>query len=251
MKLMALFRKELRSFFGSALFYAIAAVFFCLCGFFFYTQLIFYVAYGFGVQILANFWLAFLSGAPYSISMVLLLVLPLVTMRQFAEEKKLGTIELLLTYPLRDGTIVGAKFGACATVLLVLLAGTLVYPAFLSTLESISWAPVLAGYLGLLLLGLSFIACGLFVSALTDSQVVAAIATLGILLLFWLMTWNEAASSAGLLGVLGRLSMFDHFERFAKGVVDAGDVAYFVAFIAFFSFATLRVLESRKWRGRR
>ncbi|HVN86290.1 MAG TPA: ABC transporter permease [Candidatus Binatia bacterium] len=251
MSFFALFRKELRSYFVSPLFYVVAAVFFCLCGFFFYTRLIFFVEYGFGLNILGNFWLAFLAGAPYSISMVLLLVIPLLTMRLFAEEKKLGTIELLLTYPLRDRTIVGAKYAACAAVLLVLLFGTLGYAAYLNVLQPLPWTPLLSGFLGLLLLGLSFIACGVFISALTENQVVAAIGTLGILLLFWVLTWNEAATSPQVLRVLAQVSMFDHFETFARGVIDARDVLYFVFFISFFNFLTLRALESRTWRGRR
>jgi ABC-2 type transport system permease protein len=246
----ALFRKELRSYFVSPLFYVVAAVFFALCGFFFYTRLIFFVEYGFGLDILGNFWLAFLAGAPYSISMVLLLVMPLLTMRLFAEEKKLGTIELLLTYPLRDRTIVAAKYCACATVLALLLLGTFGYPAYLHVLQPMPWTPLLSGYLGLLLLGLSFIACGVFISALTDNQVVAAIATLGILLLFFVLTWNEAATSPRLLRVLAQLSMFDHFETMARGVIDVRDVLYFVFFISFFNSLTLRVLDARTWRGR-
>jgi len=251
MSFLGLFRKELRAYFVSPLFYAVAAVFFCLCGYFFYTQLIFYVEYGFGLNILGNFWLTFLAGAPYSISMVLLLVTPLLTMRLFAEERRLGTIELLLTYPLRDRTILGAKYGACALVLVLLLAGTLVYPLYLHSLQPMPWLPLVSGYLGLLLLGLSFVSCGVFLSALTDSQVVAAIATLGVLLLCWVLTWNEAATSPPLLRALVRFSMFDHFETFARGVIDAGSLAYFAAFITFFNALTMRVLESRKWRGRR
>jgi len=251
MSFWALFRKELRAYFVSPLFYVVGAVFLCLCGFFFYTQLIYYVEYGYGFNILGNFWLAYLAGAPYSISMTLLLVMPLLTMRLFAEEKKLGTIELLLTYPLRDGTILAAKYAACAVVLGVLLAGTTVYPAYLLHLQPLPWPPLAAGYAGLVLLGLSFIACGLFISSLTESQVVAAIGTLGALLLFWMLTWNEAATSPPLLRALSRASMFEHFEGFARGVVDAEDLAYFVFFITGFNFLTLRVLESRQWRGRR
>jgi ABC-2 type transport system permease protein len=251
MTLLGLLRKELRSYFVSPLFYVVAAVFYALTGFFFYTQMVYFVQYGFGLDIMGNFWMAFLAGAPYSISMVLLLVVPLLTMRLLAEEKKLGTIELLLTYPLRDGTILAAKVAACAMVLVVLLAGTLVYPLYLSQLQPLSWAPLFSGYLGLLLLGISFVACGVFVSSLTESQVVAAIGTLGLLLFFWLVTWNEAATSPLVLRVLARLTMFGHFENFARGVVDAGDLVYFVGFSVFFCFLTLRVLESRKWRGRR
>ncbi len=251
MTLLALFRKELVSYFVSPLFYVVSAVFLCLCGFFFYTRLVFFVQYGFGYDILGNFWLAFLAGAPYSISTVLLLVMPLLTMRLFAEERKLGTIELLLTYPLRDGELVAAKFAACATVLIIMLAGTLLYPFYVFFLQPFPLLPVLAGYVGLLLLGLSFIACGVFVSSLTESQVVAAIGTLGILLLCGVLTWNEAASSPALLRVLTRMSMFDHFQGFARGVIDLQDVAYFLFVVTFFNFLTLRVLEARKWRGRR
>ena len=244
-----LLRKELRAYFVSPLFYVVAAVFYALTGFFFYTQLIYFVQYGFGVNILGNFWVAFLAGAPYSVSMVLLLVAPLLTMRLLAEEKKLGTIELLVTYPLRDGTIVAAKLLACTLVLLLLLAGTLAYPIFLAGMQPLPWTPILASYLGLVLLGVSFTACGLFVSALTDSQVVAAVGTLGLLLLFWALSWNEAATSPAVLRAAAGLAMFDHFETFAHGVIDGGDLAYFVAVSAFFAFLTLRVLEARHWRG--
>lgn len=251
MRLLALVRKELLVTFVSPLFYAVAAVFFSLTGFFFYTQLVYFVQYGFGLNIIGNFWVAFLAGAPYSLSMVLLLVMPLLTMRHFAEEKRLGTIELLQTYPLRDGVILAAKFAASVVVLLLLLAGTLFYPLFLHLLQPLPWTPVLAGYLGLALLGASFIACGLFVSSLTESQVVASVGTLGVLLFLWGLTWNEAAAGAGWLRVAAGIAMFDHFEPFAHGVIDAGDLAYFVAVIVLFSFLTLRVLESRHWRGMR
>jgi ABC-2 type transport system permease protein len=248
---LTLLRKELRAYFVSPLFYVVAAVFLSLCGFFFYSRLVFFVEYGLGENILGNFWLAFLAGAPYSISTVLLLVMPLLTMRLFAEEKKLGTIELLLTYPVRDGELFLAKFVACAAICVLFLGGTLLYPIYLHSLQPLPWAPIAAGYLGLLLLGLSFIACGIFLSSLTDNQVVAAVSTLGLLLGFWVVTWNEAATSPRLLRIIIRLSMFDHFEAFARGTIDAEHVAYFVFFILFFSFLTLRVLEARTWRGRR
>ena len=251
MTFIALFRKEVYAYFVSPLFYIVAAVFFALSGFFFYTQLIYFVQYGYGLNILANFWFAYVAGAPYSISLVLLLVMPLLTMRLIAEEKRLGTIELLLTYPIRDGTILAAKFAACALVLAILLAGTLVYPAFLLSVQPLPWLPVAGSYLGLLLLGISFIACGLFISSLTDSQVVAAIATVGLLLFLWALTWNEAATSPNVFRLLTQLAMFDHFQSFARGVIDAGDLTYFAGVSVFFFFLTLRVLESRTWRGQR
>ncbi len=247
MTCLALFRKELLSYFVSPLFYVVAAVFLCLSGYYFYTDLVFFVTFGFGMNILENFWQLLLV----DLRLVMLLSIPLLTMRLFAEEKKLGTIELLLTYPVRDGEVFFAKFAACAVIFGVLLGGTLLYPLYVHTLQPFPWVPLVAGYLGLFLLGLSFIACGVFVSSLTESQVVAGMATIGILLLCWIISWNEAATSPGLLRVLVRVSMFDHFQTFARGVIDAQDVAYFLSFIGFFGFLTLRVLESRKWRGRR
>ena len=247
MRMLALFRKELVSYLVSPLFYVVAAVFLCLSGYYFYTDLIFFVTFGFGMNILENFWGLLLV----DLRLVMLLSIPLLTMRLFAEEKKLGTIELLLTYPLRDGEIFVAKFAACAAVFAVMLAGTLLYPIYIYTLQPFPLVPMVAGYLGLFLLGLSFIACGVFVSSLTESQVVAGMATIGILLLFWILSWNEAATSPGLLRVLVRVSMFDHFQTFARGAIDVQDVAYFLSFIGFFSFLTLRVLEARQWRGRR
>jgi ABC-2 type transport system permease protein len=247
MTVLALFRKELLSYFVSPLFYVVAAVFLCLSGYYFYTDLIFFVTFGFGMNILENFWQLLLV----DLRLVMLLSIPLLTMRLFAEEKKLGTIELLLTYPVRDGELVLAKFSACAVVFSVLLAGTLLYPVYVHSLQPFPWVPLIAGYVGLFLLGISFIACGLFVSALTENQVVAGMGTMGTLLLCWILSWNEAATSPRLLRTLVRLSMFDHFQGFTRGVIDAGDVAYFVFFVSLFSFLTLRVLESRKWRGRR
>jgi len=246
-RVLALFRKELVSYLVSPLFYVVAAVFLCLSGYYFYTDLIFFVTFGFGMNILENFWGLLLV----DLRLVMLLSIPLLTMRLFAEEKKLGTIELLLTYPLRDGEIFVAKFAACAAVFAVMLAGTLLYPIYIYTLQPFPLVPMVAGYLGLFLLGLSFIACGVFVSSLTESQVVAGMATIGILLLFWILSWNEAATSPGLLRVLVRVSMFDHFQTFARGAIDVQDLAYFLSFIGFFSFLTLRVLEARQWRGRR
>ncbi len=247
MTFLALFRKELLSYFVSPLFYVVAAVFLCLSGYYFYTDLIFFVTFGFGMNILENFWQLLLV----DLRLVMLLSIPLLTMRLFAEEKKLGTIELLLTYPLRDGELFLAKFSACAVVFSIMLGCTLLYPIYVHVLQPFAWVPLIAGYMGLFLLGLSFIACGIFVSSLTENQVVAGMATIGILLLFWILSWNEAATSPELLGLLIRFSMFDHFETFARGVLDAKDIGYFLFFVTFFSFLTLRALESRKWRGRR
>jgi ABC-2 type transport system permease protein len=179
----------------------------------------------------------------------LLLVLPLMTMRLFAEERKLGTIELLWTYPVRDGEIVAGKFLACWLFFLVMLLLTAINPVVFYRFYQFDLGPLLAAYLGIFLLGSAFIACGLFVSSLTENQVVSAMATYGILVFFWFITWNEEAASARLLHALLRLSLFDRFYNFSRGVIDTRDVVFFVLFAAFFLFLTLQSLSVRKWRG--
>lgn len=243
----ALYKKEVRSYFVSPLFYVVTAVFLCLCGLFFYSDMNFFSQFGFGMDILNNFFqLLFVD-----MSRVMLITVPLLTMRLFAEERKLGTIELLFTYPLREREIYAGKFFAAATVLLVMLAATLLYPIYLYSIQPYAFRVVAAGYGGLVLLGLMFIAVGLFVSSLTDSQVVAGVGSVGFLLLFWVMSWNEASGSDQVMRVVKSFSTFEHFSNFSKGVIDSTDALYFLFVTAFFTNLTLRSLESRRWRGRR
>jgi ABC-2 type transport system permease protein len=245
---LALIRKELVSYFGGPLVYVVIGAFLWATGYQFYTTLSSYITIGFGMNILEHFWQDFFVN---HIGLYLLIVVPLFTMRLLAEERRLGTIELLYTYPLRDTEIMLGKFTACLIVFLVFLAGTLVYPAIVYAIQPFDPMPFVARYLGTLLFLAGCIACGLFVSSLTDSQVVASSCTFVILFLLWIITWNEAAISSSLVTALGQLSTFDHFYTFSRGVIDLKDLTYFVLFIGFFLFLTLRSMESRQWRGRR
>jgi ABC-2 type transport system permease protein len=244
----ALYKKEVRAYFATPLFYVVATVFLSLCGLFFYSDLNFFTQFGYGVDILNNFFqLLFVDMATKGMTFTV----PLLTMRLFAEERKLGTMELLFTYPLSDREILAGKFLAAATVFLLMLAGTLLYPLYLYSIQPYAFRVVGAGYLGLILLGMVFIAIGLFVSSLTDSQVVAGVGTLFLVGLLWAMTWNEGSGSDEVMMVVKGLSTFDHFWNFAKGLIDSTDVLYFVFVTLFFAYLTLRSLESRRWRGRR
>ena len=248
MRTLALVRKELASYFAGPLVYVVIGAFLCATGLQFYTTLNSYVTIGFGLNILDHFWEEFFVNY---IAFYLLIVVPLFTMRLIAEERRLGTIELLYTYPLRDREIMVAKFAACLVVFLLFVAGTLLYPAIVYAIQPFDPRPFLARYLGTVLFLASCIACGLFISSLTESQVIASSCTFVALLLFWILTWNEAAVSTSLVTVLSQVSTFDHFHAFATGVIDAKDCLYFVFFIALFLFLTLRSMESRQWRGRR
>jgi ABC-2 type transport system permease protein len=244
MKFLVVCRRELYSYFSSFIAYVLAAVFLVLSGYFFYSDLIFFILFG-GFVLPSGLWqFVFLD-----MRMVTTLVIPLITMRLFAEEKKLGTMELMWTYPVRDGEIVAGKFLAAWVCFLVMLAPTAINPALFYYFHPFDVGPLVAAYLGLILLGTAFIACGMFISSLTENQVVSAMVTYGILILFWFLTWNEEAANEYLLRLLLGLSLFDHFYNFTRGVIDTRDVVFFIMFITMFVLFTLHSLAARKWRG--
>jgi ABC-2 type transport system permease protein len=238
--------KELTLYFTSLLFYALATVFLVLAGFLFYTNLDFYVRFG-GMNLVLGLW----QYQFHDMRQLLLVLVPLLTMRLFAEERRLGTLELLWTYPVRDVELVAGKFLACLVVLAAILLPTLAYPLLLDRFQPVAWGPLFAGYLGLFLLAAAFAACGLFLSALTDSQLVAGASAYGVLLFFWIITWNEAAVSEGRLPVLRAFSLFDRFQVFMRGGIDTRDVAYLVLFATAFLAFTLLAFDTRRWRGLR
>ena len=239
--------KELRSYFLSPFIYLMAAVFLLLSGYYFYTDLIFYVQFGFGMNIMSAFWQLFFT----DLRLVVLLTIPFLTIRLFTEEKRLGTIELLLTYPMRDSELFWGKFVACSIATLFILSFTIVYPILLYSVQPFDWTVTIAGYAGLVLISLAFIACGLFISSLTDNLGVAGLTALGLSLLFWILSWNDGAMNQRVLRWLAEVSMVSHFQSFAQGFIDSKEVTFFVVFVLFFSFLTLRSLEARQWRGRK
>ncbi len=243
----ALLGKELYVYFAGPLVYLVAAAFLAYTGYYFHSDLVYFLTFGFGLNIMENFWqLVFMD-----IRLVLIFSVPLLTMRLLAEERRLGTLELLVTYPVSDRAVVAAKLGACLVVVALLIAATALYPVWIYRVQPFDWTPLVAGYLGLLLLATACAAYGLFVSSTTDSQVLAGFLTAMPLLLLWLLSWNEAANAEAVLPVLRAISLFDHFQPFAVGIVEARDVAYFLMLASAFVWATLRVLEARQWRGRR
>lgn len=241
-----IFKKELRSYFSSLIAYIVLTVFLVISGYYFYTDLALFVVWG-GASIQEGLWQALF----HDIRLVLLLTIPLLTMRLFAEEKKLGTIELLFTYPFRDSEILLGKFLACLTVFCVMIGLTVLYPVLLAIVYEVEVGPLAASYLGLFLLGAAFISCGIMVSSLTENQIVAALVSSGIILAFWFVDWNEAAMTPAMAEVLHHISFFEHFYNFARGVIETKDIIYFILFTFFFLFLTLRSLESRRWRGMR
>ena len=240
-----IFQRELRSYFQSFIAYVLIAVFLLLAGYFFYSDFIMYVLWSFQKVDFNKIWEYYF----YDLRYVLIIVIPPLTMRLFAEEKKLGTIELLWTYPLRDWELLAGKYLAALFFLSLMLALTLVYPAITYFVYYVDITPLLVGYLGLFLVGTSFIACGILISSLTENQIVAAIGTFGLLLMFWFLTWNEAITNEKVINILLNISLFDRLLTFTKGAIDLKDLVFFLNFHGFFIFLTLLSLTTRKWRG--
>ena len=180
---------------------------------------------------------------------IMLFFLPILTMRLFAEEKRLGTAELLFSYPLRDCEVLFGKFAAAEALFTVMLLLLGIDMALLTVYGEPEMAPMLVGFAGLWLMGSAFISLGVFISSLTESQVVAAVGGFGTLLMLYILRW--AADNAGprLSRVCEHLSITWHFDNLSKGVVQMSDVVYYILFAALFLFLTLRSLESKKWRS--
>lgn len=254
-RLLAIYRRELAYFFNSITAYVVIMIFLLIGGYFFYNLVAFFNLASMQTMQnpLAAQQLSITEGILQplfgNLSIVMLLVMPLLTMRLLSEEKKSGTAELLFTYPISDWDAILGKYFAASTVFAVMIALTLVYPALLHRYASLEWGAVLSAYLGLLLLGLSFIAMGLFFSSLSENQIVAGILTFGFSLLFLIIGWITPFVSAGAAAVIGQLSVLEHFESFAKGVVDTNDLVYYLTFSLLFLFLCARVLESNRWRS--
>jgi ABC-2 type transport system permease protein len=244
--------KELRSYFSSPIAYVVVGLFSILFGYFFVASLSFFVRISMqggmgGPPINLNeFLLRPLFG---NTAVILLFVLPMITMRSYAEEKQSGTIELLLTSPLTDFEIILGKFLGAMTLFGLMLGVTALHMGILFWYGEPELAPLLSGYLGLLLMGGSFISLGLLISSATKNQVVAGTITFAVLLLFWVISWMAESTTSTTQSVLAYLSILNHFEDFSKGVIDTTHLAYYLSFISFSLFMTAKSMDSERWRG--
>ncbi|GAB4365491.1 MAG: hypothetical protein Kow0042_04730 [Calditrichia bacterium] len=258
-KTFAVFQKEIKHFFYSPIAYIVVAAFAVITGIFFYLYLSSFVEAAFMDMIRSqqfrtppqkfNVNLQLIRPYFWNLALISLFVLPLVTMRLYSEEKKAGTVELLYTAPLSSLNIVLGKFFAGVVFYLIMLIPTMIIQSLLFIYGDPEFLPVLSGYLGLLLLGSAFIAGGLFISSLTENQIIAAIGGFGLSLLLWVIGWAANFSGPGLADILNYLSIINHFEDFAQGVIDSRHVFYYLLFSAFGLYITLKSVESVKWRA--
>lgn len=247
-------RKELRSYFTSPVAYILLTIFAVIFGFFFWNVLAYFVIEGMESQMRGQMFPMNLNEQVVrpllqNVSVIGLFFIPLITMRLFAEEKRTGTIELLVTSPVRDIEIVIGKWLAAMALYACLLLFTAVNFAFLFRYGNPDWKPLAVGYLGLLLLAGGLLAIGTFISTLTKNQIVAGAITFGVCLLLWVLEWVSGYDSSPWAHVLSYISVVTHFDSFGRGVIDSKDTIFYATVIFLGLFFAVRSMESLRWRS--
>jgi ABC-2 type transport system permease protein len=251
---LAIAQKELKSYFSSPIAYIVIGLFAFLYGYFFVVMLDYFLqtsmqAGQFGAQQPMNINEHMLRIVLQNVTVIILFLMPMITMRTYAEEKRSGTIELLLTSPLTDWQIILGKFLGAFALYAAMLAVTLIHVGILFAYGAPEWKPVATSYLGLLLMGGCFLSLGLLISSLTKNQIVAGVVTFAVFLFLWIISWIGGFSSPRVSEVARYLSIIDHFEDFSKGIVDTTHLVYYLSFIGFGLFLTAKSVDSERWRG--
>jgi ABC-2 type transport system permease protein len=252
---LAIANKELRSYFASPIAYIVLGLFALLFGYFFVSILYFFIrqsmqmGMGMGGPQSVNVNQMLIRNLLQNFTILDLFLLPMVTMRTYAEEKRSGTIELLLTSPVTDFQIVLGKFLGAMALYVAMLAVSLIHIAVLFVYGNPEWKPIVTAYLGLLLLGGCFVSLGLFISSLTKNQIVAGMVTFGVFLFLWVITWIGSFSGPTVDKLTNYLSIIDHLDDFLKGVIDTTHLVYYLSFITFGLFLTAKAVDTERWKG--
>ncbi len=254
--ILAIAHKELKSYFASPIAYIVIGFWALLYGYFFVALLNYFVRQSmqmgqFGMQgpQAMNVNQQLIRPLLQNVLILILFLMPMVTMRSYSEEKRSGTIELLLTSPLTDFQIIMGKFLGAMALYGAMLAVTLIHVGLLFIYGRPEWKPLVTAYLGLFLMGGCFISVGLFISSLTKNQIVAGMVTFAVFLLLWIITWIGSFSGPTIDKLTQYLSIVDHYDDFGKGVIDTTHLVYYVSFITFGLFLTAKAVDSERWRG--
>src|SRR5580700_10435847 len=254
----AIYRKEMGHYFVSPIAYVVVGLFLILCAFFFNVYLTSAIQESMSMEIQSmRFGMPQEFDVPGQVmraffgvlSLFTLFFTPILTMGVYAEERKRGTMELLMTSPVTETQIVLGKFFASLTLFMLMLLPTAGYVIFmcLHSDPMPPWRMVAAGYAGVLLLGGSLIALGTFISSLTENQLIAAVLTFAAFLFVWVLDLGSNADG-GIGAVVQYLSVIRHYDDFTRGVIDTSALIYYVSFIALFLFLTVRSVDSMRWR---
>jgi len=247
-------KKDMGSYFNSPVFYVVTTVFLVIYSFIFFQILTFFSFQSVqagqfrGMNVGLNLNDMVIEPSFHNMAVTLLLIIPVLTMRSFAEEKKSKSYALLLSSPVHLREIVFGKFLACMTVVTMMVLLSSYCIGFLLVLGEPEIGPIVTSYLGILLMSGCYVGMGVFASSLTDNQIIAAVVAFGMSLFMWIIGWAAQAASAEMGEVLQFLSLVEHMQRFLKGIVDTSDVIYYLSFIIFCLFLTHRVLDSERWR---
>lgn len=235
-KILPIFQRELRAYFDSPTAYIVITVFLGITGWFFATN--FFVVAQADLRVL-------LGIVPF----IFIFITPAITMRLISEERKSGTMELLVTMPINDWAIVIGKYLAAVALLAAMVFPTMVYAITVSMLGNMDWGPVIGGYIGLVLMGAAYLAIGTFGSSLTESQVVAFILSWIMVFFFFMLDKALFLMPSWLISIAEYLAIEYHFQNIARGVIDTRDVVYYLSIITLFLFLASRSLAARRWRG--
>jgi ABC-2 type transport system permease protein len=260
-KTWAIFEREIKSYFVSPIAYVVISLFIAVAGIFFYLILSSFVQRSFEMDMYARQWqqmsppmnLHEWVTRPFfgNIATIALMILPLITMKLYAEEKKTGTIELLQTSPITNVQTLIGKYAASVALYIVMLMITFVYMLFLFAYGNPEINQIVSGYLGIFLIGSSYLAIGLLFSTLTDNQIVAAVSTIAVILVFWAIGWISNFLDPGVGKILSQFSLIDHLDDFEKGVIDTKNIVFYLSFIFMSLFLSYTSIESARWRGSR
>jgi ABC-2 type transport system permease protein len=246
--------KEIKSYFSSPIAYLLMTIFAVIFGYFFFSASAYFVQASMQMQMqgqsspmnVNDFIIGPLLG---NASVVGLFLIPMISMRLFAEEKRQGTIELLMTSPVKDWQIILGKWLGAMIMYACVIGISALNVALLFAYGKPDWRPILVGYLGLLLQGGCLLAIGTFISTTTNNQIIAGGATFAVCLLLWVLDWVSSYQQAAWAKVVSYCSVLTHFEPFSKGVIDSKDVIFYLSMIFFGLFLTQRSLESLRWRS--
>lgn len=247
-------RKEIQAYFQSPIAYVLVGAYAAMFGYFFWSLVYFFVLASMQSQMSGrampmNLNELVIRNLLGNCGVLCLFMIPMLTMRLFAEEKSRGTMELLLTSPLRDWEILLGKWAGAVTMYTSLLLFSGLNMVFLFAYGKPDWKPLAVGYLGLILQGAAMLALGMFLSSITQSQIAAAFSTFVLLLMLWVFEWMSNMDQNTLTTVLTYMSLLRHNESFIKGVIDLKDTVYYLSVSFFGLFLTARSLESLRYRG--
>jgi len=252
-KIWTIASKDFKTYFTSPIAYIVIAGFLLIMGWMFFFNLsqfnlqsLQYKQYGMGKGMsITDGIIRPLYG---NMNVIFLFLVPFITMRLFAEEKKLQTIQLLMTSPITLTEMVLGKFLSALLLLLTMLLLTLVYPIILWIFGNPDAGPIFTSYLGTLMLSSCYVGMGVLFSSMTENQIVAGALTFAAGLFFWLINWASQAAGPVLSDILDYLSLIQHYNNFSQGIIDTTDVFFFLSFIGISLFLSHRVLDSYRWR---